>query len=407
MSEPNKTAEAVPAAVDDEPDEWDKRIFSTGCSGTYFGTLILECVWYIDYLPSVVENAKMNDCYFEKKDWRLCKIERAFQQHSTNSMASQSLRTTGNRLLQSISLPLRASPSYPYTTPTFQRSVVSHTTTRHFSSQHLAFNPTSRLQAQQALKPSSQRNTEEPSPAAASLSNGDAPSNSSEPQIRDLSSGFADHTLILDEGSRQVDWTRSFHGLSAEPFSKEIADVLTQPIPEEDVEVKPDGIIYLPEIKYRRILNKAFGPGGWGLAPRGETIVTSKRVTREYALVVHGRQVPSLPPQYPPVSRMLTVLLYACRLMSVARGEQDYFSPENISTAAEGCKSNAMVRCCKDLGVASELWDPRWIRKFLEKNTKEVFVENVVTKKKKKIVIRKDDKIRYPFKLSGVVATSV
>jgi len=58
-----------------------------------------------------------------------------------------------------------------------------------------------------------------------------------------------------------------------------------------DVEVKPDGIIYLPEIKYRRILNKAFGPGGWGLAPRGETIVTAKAVTREYALVVLGRYV--------------------------------------------------------------------------------------------------------------------
>jgi hypothetical protein len=30
-----------------------------------------------------------------------------------------------------------------------------------------------------------------------------------------------------------------------------------------------DGVIYLPEIKYRRILNRAFGPGGWGLVPRG------------------------------------------------------------------------------------------------------------------------------------------
>ncbi|KAJ9659883.1 hypothetical protein H2201_007141 [Coniosporium apollinis] len=39
---------------DDEPDDWDKRIFSTGCSQ---------------------ENAKMTDCYFEKKDWRACKSE--------------------------------------------------------------------------------------------------------------------------------------------------------------------------------------------------------------------------------------------------------------------------------------------------------------------------------------------
>ena len=62
----------------------------------------------------------------------------------------------------------------------------------------------------------------------------------------------------------------------------------------EDVEVKPDGILYLPEIKYRRILNKAFGPGGWGLAPRGESIVTAKLVTREYGMVVQGRYVHSL-----------------------------------------------------------------------------------------------------------------
>ncbi|KAI9763491.1 MAG: hypothetical protein M1840_000505, partial [Geoglossum simile] len=86
------------------------------------------------------------------------------------------------------------------------------------------------------------------------------------------------------------------------------------------------------------------------------------------------------------------------RLVSVARGEQDYFSPDSIPTAAEGCKSNAMVRCCKDLGVASELWDPRWIRKYLDNYTRETFVEHVVTKKKKKIVLRKDDKVRPPFR---------
>lgn len=109
--------------------------------------------------------------------------------------------------------------------------------------------------------------------------------------IKDMTSGLADEPLILDEGTRQVDWTRSFHGLSSQPFSKEAADTLLAPIPFDDVEVKPDGIIYLPEIKYRRILNKAFGPGGWGLAPRGETIVTGKSVTREYALIAHGRYV--------------------------------------------------------------------------------------------------------------------
>ena len=111
------------------------------------------------------------------------------------------------------------------------------------------------------------------------------------PTTQSLTNGLIDEPMILDEGEKQVDWAHSFHGLSKEPFPKEAAEVLMKPLPFDDVEIKPDGIIYLPEIKYRRILNQAFGPGGWGLAPRGETIVTGKAVTREYALVVHGRLV--------------------------------------------------------------------------------------------------------------------
>lgn len=44
------------------------------------------------------------------------------------------------------------------------------------------------------------------------------------------------------------------------------------------------------------------------------------------------------------------------RLVSVARGEQLFFDPAGLPTATEGCKSNALMRCCKDLGIASELW---------------------------------------------------
>ncbi len=122
------------------------------------------------------------------------------------------------------------------------------------------------------------------------------------PNVADLSGGLNDENLVLDEGDRQVDWSRSFHGLSREAFSPEAAKALLAPIQPDDIEIKPDGIIYLPEIKYRRILNEAFGPGGWGLAPRGETIVTAKSVTREYALVALGRYV--LSSLFPIWSRM-------------------------------------------------------------------------------------------------------
>jgi hypothetical protein len=105
----------------------------------------------------------------------------------------------------------------------------------------------------------------------------------------DLSKLDDEPSKLEDDDPSGVDWSSSFKGLSIEPFSKEAADVLQAPLDKNDIEIKPDGIIYLPEIKYRRILNKAFGPGGWGLAPRGETIVTDKSITREYALLALGR----------------------------------------------------------------------------------------------------------------------
>ena len=146
--------------------------------------------------------------------------------------------------------------------------------------------------------------TSAPSPAQATSPSPSTPSATTSAASKatpNLKAGFSDVPLNLDESAdTSHDWTRSFHGLSAEPFSKEAADVLTAPLSPEDIEIKPDGIIYLPEIKYRRILNKAFGPGGWGLAPRGESIVTAKAVTREYALVAHGRYVDNLHPDRRP-----------------------------------------------------------------------------------------------------------
>ncbi|ODQ68044.1 Mgm101p-domain-containing protein [Nadsonia fulvescens var. elongata DSM 6958] len=171
-----------------------------------------------------------------------------------------------------------------------------------------------------------------------------------------------------------VDWSTSYSGMGSQPFSREIADILSSSIDSNDIEITPDGLLFLPEIKYRRVLNKAFGPGGWALAPRDRMAINVRTVTREFGLICHGR------------------------LVSVARGEQDFFDESNIPTAAEGCKSNAMMRCCKDLGIASELWDPRFIRTFKKKYCIQEWGEHVVNKKKKQLWRRKDDELSYPYK---------
>lgn len=183
-----------------------------------------------------------------------------------------------------------------------------------------------------------------------------------------------DTTQNFESTDSSTNWYFSFYGLGSKPFSEIVQKELALPLKEEDIEIKPDGLIYLPEIKYRRILNKAFGAGGWGLVPRSKTIVTPKLVTREYALICHGQ------------------------LVSIARGEQDYFTETGIPTATEGCKSNALMRCCKDLGIGSELWDPVFIKNFKKQYCLEKFVEHVLTKKKKKIWLKKDREIEYPYK---------
>lgn len=210
--------------------------------------------------------------------------------------------------------------------------------------------------------------------SAADESNGLVSTPSSPP-----SSGFTFHDSPLGgvptNKDGHIDWSDSFHGLGQASFPKEVNDTLLAPLEDDDIEIKPDGLLYLPEIKYRRILNKAFGPGGWGLAPRTETYITPKQVSREYALICQGR------------------------LVSVARGEQDYFGgEEKLTTALEGCKSNALMRCCKDLGIASELWDPSFIRKWKKQYCDEAFAEHVVTKKKKKLWKLKTNNFEYPYK---------
>ncbi|KJZ78571.1 hypothetical protein HIM_01962 [Hirsutella minnesotensis 3608] len=174
-----------------------------------------------------------------------------------------------------------------------------------------------------------------------------------------------------------IDWANSFYGVSTQPVTEDQFKVLMEPIDVKDIEVKSDGIIYLPEIKYRRRLNEAFGPMGWGLIPKGEPVAGASIVTREYALIIGGRFV------------------------SQAQGENNFFSPEQLPSAIEGCKSNALMRCCKDLGVAAELWDPVFIRWFKKAHMEEAWVEHATTKKRRTQWFKKGAvEVVYPYRLA-------
>ncbi|KAJ3341958.1 hypothetical protein HDU93_003779 [Gonapodya sp. JEL0774] len=170
---------------------------------------------------------------------------------------------------------------------------------------------------------------------------------------------FLDDTEVIWRGpGYDSDLTQSFAGVSKEKFPDDVVKVLLEPLNRDDVEILPsewfdkvlgsvspptfllqaDGVPYLPEIKFRRVLNRAFGPGAWGLVPRGKHTLIDKTLTREYALFCMGRFV------------------------SQARGMMEAYDKSQLPNATEGVKSNALTRCCKDLGIGSELWDPVWVR---------------------------------------------
>lgn len=156
------------------------------------------------------------------------------------------------------------------------------------------------------------------------------------------------------------DITQFVERASTESFSPEAVKVLNEPIPDSEIEIKPDGNLYLPEVKYRAILLKAFGVGGWALIPRGPHVLMNRSISREYALVCQGKFVSS------------------------ARGHanmvSNLFSPAAIS---ENVKSNALMRVCKDLGIASQLWDKEYVDSF-KSNYSMTYQENGRTVWRKK-----------------------
>lgn len=155
-----------------------------------------------------------------------------------------------------------------------------------------------------------------------------------------------------------------FRGIAAAPVADEQWQILKRQVEADDVEIRPDGLIYLPEIKYRRVLNETFRPGGWSLMPLSKPEIMGNSVTWAFALYVDGRY------------------------FATAVGEKEYFADNpnmSYATCAESAKSNAMMRCCKDLGIASDLWNPVFIRGWKKKYTVEVWCENKKTNKRKKL----------------------
>jgi hypothetical protein len=123
--------------------------------------------------------------------------------------------------------------------------------------------------------------------------------------------------------------------------------ILYDPVKEDDVEIRPDGLVYLPWMEYVSRLRKAFGLS-WAIIPQGmpKFMKDSEMIYWGFYLVVEGK------------------------LSGFAIGEQRY-QPTNATMtygdACEGAKSNALMRLCKGLGISLELWKPSFVKAWKEK----------------------------------------
>jgi len=154
-------------------------------------------------------------------------------------------------------------------------------------------------------------------------------------------------------------------------LSKAQEKILYAPVKDEDVLIRPDGQLYLPWGWYQERLRKTFG-FQWTLFPGGKVNKVDDLMIREWWLVIEGKPYGNC--------------YGACE-----------YKPNNpvmdYDDAVEGTRSNAIMRLCKHLGVATELWVPSWIKRWKDK-----YAIKYWDKKKGKYLWRKkeENEIIYP-----------
>ena len=130
-------------------------------------------------------------------------------------------------------------------------------------------------------------------------------------------------------------------------INEEQRKILQEPVKEDKIQIRPDGLVYLSWIEYQSRLDEAFG-SAWSLVPQG-----MPKYDRNTNLILWG-----------------FYLIIKGKFVDFAIGQNEYIDTNRTMTygdAIEGAKSNALMRCCKRLGIGLELWDRDYVEKWKEK----------------------------------------
>lgn len=145
-----------------------------------------------------------------------------------------------------------------------------------------------------------------------------------------------------------------FTDIAAKPVTDEQAAILLAETDPDDLDILPTGEVYLSQARYRQRLNQAFKPGAWAMRPLSKPYIKDNLAMQEWALYANGQ-----------------FIAYAVGGAEYSESNQRM----NWSDVLETVKSNALMRLCKDLGIASECWNKRFTEAFKAGHCVKVFVE--------------------------------
>ena len=128
--------------------------------------------------------------------------------------------------------------------------------------------------------------------------------------------------------------------LDTTPEQREILFAAVDP---DLVEIREDGIVYLPAVEFKHVLCETFGTQ-WAVIPESpKPVEVDGVIIWGFHLFVQGQPI------------------------AFAWGDQQYKKGDwfmSYGDAMEGAKSSAIMRLCKQVGIAQDLWRPAFIRKW-------------------------------------------
>jgi hypothetical protein len=152
-----------------------------------------------------------------------------------------------------------------------------------------------------------------------------------------LSSAIGGDDLMLDPSI--------YVGVGTLDLTPDQIAILIQDPNDSEIDILVTGEVYMSHVHVRARLIQAFKPAGWAMRPlsreRTEEDSDGKTVCFEqmWGMFVRG------------------IFVAAAWGSNEWRRDNDR---SNRTDALEACKSNALTRCAKDLGIAAQCWDKRW-----------------------------------------------